>query len=97
MDILNPVQPTAAGMDSFELKKRYGKRLCFHGGIDIQKALPGTITELKQEIETRIDAFGPGGGYILAPVNHIQDDTPAGNVVFLYDYARKYGVYPAGR
>lgn len=97
VDILNPVQPTAAGMDSFELKKRYGKRLCFHGGIDIQKALPGTITELKQEIETRIDAFGPGGGYILAPANHIQDDTPAGNVVFLYDYARKYGVYPAGR
>jgi uroporphyrinogen decarboxylase len=94
VDILNPVQPLAVGMDSSELKKRYGKRLCFHGGIDIQKALPGSIEDVKKEIETRIDAFGPGGGYILAPVNHMQDDTPAENVVFLYEYAREYGQYP---
>jgi uroporphyrinogen decarboxylase len=94
VDILNPVQPLAVGMDSYQLKKRYGKRICFHGGIDIQKALPGCIDDVKKEIETRIDAFGPSGGYILAPVNHIQDDTPAENVVFLYEYACRYGQYP---
>ena len=93
-DILNPVQPLATGMDSFELKKRYGDRLCFHGGIDLQKAMPGTIEDVKREVETRIRAFAPGGGYILAPANHIQDDTPPENVVFLYQYAKEFGTYP---
>ena len=93
-DILNPVQPLATGMDSFELKKRYGDRLCFHGGIDLQKAMPGTIEDVKREVETRIRAFAPGGGYILAPANHIQDDTPPENIVFLYQYAKEFGTYP---
>jgi uroporphyrinogen decarboxylase len=94
VDILNPVQPLAVGMDSFQLKKRFGDRLCFHGGIDLQKALPGSIEDVQREVETRIDAFGPGGGYVLAPSNHIQADTPAENVVCLYEYARQYGEYP---
>ena len=94
MDILNPVQPLATGMDSFELKKRFGDKVCFHGGIDLQKAMPGTIEDVKKEVETRIRAFGKGGGYILAPANHIQNDTPAENVVFLYEYAKKFGKYP---
>lgn len=94
IDILNPVQPLAKGMDSFMLKKRYGKKLVFHGGIDLQKALPGSIEDVKKEVETRIKAFGPGGGYILAPANHIQSDTPPENVIFLYEYAKEYGKYP---
>jgi uroporphyrinogen decarboxylase len=94
VQILNPVQPLAAGMDSFDLKKRYGRRLSFHGGIDLQEALPGSKDDVRKEVETRIQAFGPGGGYILAPANHIQHDTPAENVVLLYTYAREYGRYP---
>ncbi len=94
VEILNPLQPLAAGMDSFELKKRYGDRLCFHGGIDLQEALPGTIDDVKNEVETRIRAFAPGGGYILGPANHIQNDTPPENVVFLYQYAKEFGSYP---
>jgi uroporphyrinogen decarboxylase len=97
VEILNPVQPLAAGMDSAELKKRYGRRLSFHGGIDLQKALPGSPDDVRREVETRIGAFGPGGGYILAPANHIQQDTPAENVVLLYRYAAEYGRYPLGK
>ncbi|UCF96465.1 MAG: hypothetical protein JSV89_14960 [Spirochaetaceae bacterium] len=94
VEILNPVQPLAAGMDSFQLKKRFGTRICFHGGIDIQRAMPGTLEDVRREVNTRLRAFGPGGGYILAPVNHLQADTPAENVLALYRYAREAGRYP---
>ncbi len=94
VDILNPVQPLCTGMDSFELKKKYGKRLCFHGGIDLQKALPGTTQDTIDEVETRIRAFGPDGGYILAPSNHIQKDTPVENIVALYKHGVEFGKYP---
>ena len=93
VNILNPVQPNCKGMDSSLLKKKYGDRLCFHGGIDIQKALPASREDVIKEVEMRIDSFAPGGGYILAPANHVQKDTPAENVVLLYRYAAEYGRY----
>lgn len=95
-EILNPVQPLAAGMDSAGLKKRFGDRLCFHGGIDLQKAMPGSLEDVKHECQTRIKAFGKGGGYILAPANHFQNDTPAENIAYLYRYAKEFGKYPIG-
>lgn len=94
VDILNPIQPLAAGMDSATLKKRFGDRLCFHGGIDLQRAMPGSVDDVKREVETRIRALAPGGGYILAPANHIQNDTPPENVIALYEYAKEFGTYP---
>ena len=94
VDILNPVQPLCTGMDSFELKRKYGKRLCFHGGIDLQKAMPGSLDDVVAEAEKRIRAFAPGGGYILAPANHIQKDTPPENIVALYRHAAEFGRYP---
>jgi len=94
VEILNPVQPLAKDMDSVQLKKKFGDRICFHGGIDLQKAMIGTIEDVKNEVERRVKAFAPGGGYILAPANHIQEDVPAENVVFLYNYAKEFGKYP---
>lgn len=93
VDILNPVQPLAVGMDSFKLKKDFGDRICFHGGIDGQKALPGSKELLEKEIKTRIDAFAPGGGYIIAPTSNFQDDTPLENIFFYIDCVKKYGQY----
>jgi uroporphyrinogen decarboxylase len=49
VDILNPVQPLAAGMNSSELKQTFGDRICFHGGIDIQKAMPGNACDVIRE------------------------------------------------
>lgn len=94
VEVLNPVQPLAAGMESRVLKRRYGDRLCFHGGIDLQRAMPGTSGDVRREVEARIGAFAPGGGYILAPANHLQADTPPENVVYLYRQARELGRYP---
>lgn len=94
VDIINPMQPFAKDMDSAVLKKEFGDRACFHGGIDIQYALPGTPDQLEEEVKKRIEAFAPGGGYILSPTNHVQSDVPVENFFLLYELAHKYGRYP---
>lgn len=94
VDILNPMQPFAKGMESDVLKREFGNQVCFHGGIDIQYALPGTIERLEEEVKSRIEKFAPGGGYILSPTNHVQGDVPVENFFKLYEYAHKYGNYP---
>ena len=94
VDILNSMQPLAKNMDSFDIKKEFGNSVVFHGGIDIQHALPGTLEQLEEEVKTRIAAFAPGGGYILSPCNHVVGDVPVENFFKLYEYAHKYGKYP---
>lgn len=90
VDLLNPVQADAAGMDPQRLKDEFGDRLCFHGGIDIIKTLPrGTVDEVKAEVAERIRVLGQDGGYILASSHHIQSDTPLENVLAMYDLANR--------
>jgi len=91
IDILNPLQPAARGMDMEKIKKNYGERLCFHGGIDIQHVLPyGTKDEIEQAVASAIGALGRGGGYILATAHNIQNDTSAENIIAMYDSARNF-------
>ncbi len=95
VDVINPVQPLAKSMDSYALKKRFGKRIVFHGGIDVQRVLPyGSVEDVREEVKRRIQAFGPGGGYILAPAHNIQDDVPPENAIALFEAAHQYGQYP---
>jgi uroporphyrinogen decarboxylase len=94
VDILNSLQPRAAGMDSFELKREFGSEIVFHGGLDIQGGVNGTRQEAVEEAKLRIDAFAPGGGYIFAPSNHFIADVSAENFFAIYETAREYGVYP---
>ena len=94
VDVLNPLQPLATGMNSADIKQEFGHKLCFHGAIDIQRALPGSIEDVECELRTRLAALGPGGGYIVAPANYIQPDVPAENVVQLYRLAAELGRYP---
>ncbi|MHA2162399.1 MAG: uroporphyrinogen decarboxylase family protein [Candidatus Thorarchaeota archaeon] len=96
VDILNPVQPLAKGMESHILKEKYGDRITFHGGIDLQNAMSeqGNISDLEKEIDTRLKAFAPGGGYILAPAHNIQPDSTPEKILHLFDYAEKKGRYP---
>ena len=90
VDILNPLQPTAEGMDITKIKKEYGKTLIFHGGIDIQKTMIGSAEDIRKEVRERVDVLADGGGYILAPTNHIQSDVPVENFFTLYQYAAEY-------
>ncbi|EMS78505.1 uroporphyrinogen-III decarboxylase [Desulfotignum phosphitoxidans DSM 13687] len=95
VDILNPVQVRAHGMDAASLKKRYGKRLVFWGGIDSQQVLPsGTVKDVENEVAHLIKNAGSGGGLVICSVHNIQADVPEDNVLALYDTARKLGRYP---
>jgi uroporphyrinogen decarboxylase len=92
IEILNPVQPSAVGMESARLKADFGDRLTFHGGVD-QKPQEGSEEDIRAEVRRRIDAFAPGGGYILSTSNHIVAAPPE-NIVAMFDEAHRYGQYP---
>ena len=96
VDILNPVQVSAAGMDSAGLKKRFGERLSFWGGgCDTQKVLNrGTPAQVREEVKRRIRDFAPGGGFVFNPVHNIQPGVSAENIVAMFQTAREYGKYP---
>ncbi len=95
VDILNPIQVAAKGMDPALIKAEAGDRLCFLGGVDAQHLLPaGRPAEVRDEVHRRIQELGPGGGYILAPSHNIGDDVPLENILAFFDAAREYGPYP---
>lgn len=88
LDVLNPVQPEA--MDLAKLKKNFGSKLAFWGGISTQQVLPfGTPAEVKQEARRVRDLMAVNGGYILAPSQSIQDDVPAENMLALIEVAKE--------
>lgn len=92
IQILNPIQLSAAEMDPAKLKKEFGDVLIFHGGIDVQKILPfGTPQEVRDEVKRIIDIMAPGGGYILAPSHNIQGDIPPENVAAMFETALEFG------
>jgi uroporphyrinogen decarboxylase len=93
IDVVHPLEPLPA-MDLAAIKAEFGGRLCFLGGIDISHALPGSRQQVIDETRLRLRQLGAGGGYILAPANHIQADVPPENVITLFEAARRYGAYP---
>ena len=91
IDIINPVQTTAAGMDPANLKEKYGDRIVFWGGIDTQRILPkGTPGEVQEETLKMLRIMGSGGGYVLAAVHNVQPDTPFENILAMLDTAFHY-------
>jgi uroporphyrinogen-III decarboxylase len=68
------------------LKAEFGRRICLHGTISIQKTLPfGTPLDVTREVRTRIETVGKNGGLIIAPAHNCQPDTPVENLLALYD------------
>ena len=88
IDILDTVQPEAAGMDPRELKESFGDRICFHGTISTAGVLAtGSADEVRQEAIDRIEMMARGGGFCLAPTHTIMPSTPIENVLALYETA----------
>jgi len=83
VDVLNPVQVSAAGMDTAELKREFGRDLVFWGGgVDTQRVLgAGTPDEVRAEVRRRVGDLAPGGGFVFAAVHNIQPNVPAENVL----------------
>lgn len=95
IDLLDPVQPICAGMELSGLKRDFGDRLAFHGGVDTQQLLPfGTPAEVEAEVIRCMKSLGPGGGLVLGPSHFFQPDVPPENIVAMYDAAHEHGSYP---
>ncbi len=88
VQVINPVQVNAAGMDPGELKRDFGDDLSFWGGIDTQRLLPtGSPKDVADEVRLRIGDLGRNGGYVLTAVHNIRAEVPPENVVAMYDTA----------
>jgi len=95
VDALNPVQVSAAEMDTANLKRDFGDRIAFWGGIDTQRVLPqGSPDDVRAEVRRRIRDLAPGGGYILCPVHNLQREVPPENIDALFEEALACGSYP---
>lgn len=95
VDVFHPLEPLPAS-DLAAIKTQFGDRLAFMGGIDIRQAMRGSRDEVEREVQLRLNQLAAGGGYILAPSNHLQADVPVGNLFALYETARKFGKYEMG-
>jgi uroporphyrinogen decarboxylase len=88
LQVYNPLSPSV--MDPATVKRKYGHRLTFYGGIDVEHTLPfGTSEEVRQEIRARADLMGQGGGYILQSSHTILEDVPLPNVMAYIEEVRR--------
>jgi len=95
IDILNPVQISAAGMDPAVLKARFGDRLVFWGGaIDTQHVLPTASPDVvREQVRKNLEVWKPGGGYVFNNVHNIQAGVPPQNIVAMFEAAYEFGFY----
>ena len=95
VDALNPVQVSAAEMDTKRLKREFGQNLTFWGGgCDTQQILrEGTKQQIEDEVRKRIDDLAMGGGFVFTQVHNIQPDVPPENMMFMWEAFWKHRHY----
>ena len=94
IDVLDPVQWRAKGMDREALNLDFGDKLVFHAAMDNQRTLAfGTVAEVRQEVLDNLRILGANGGYILGPCHNLQSISPPENIVAMYETAWEAGVY----
>lgn len=95
VDALNPVQVSAAEMDTHRLKTEFGGELTFWGGgCDTQRILiEGTKRQIEDEVKRRIDDLAPGGGFVFTQVHNVQPDVPPRNFMIMWEAFNKFKDY----
>ena len=95
IEILNPIQISATGMDPTRLKEGYGDKMVFWGGaIDAQHVLPvASPARIRDDVRRHLEIFRPGGGYVFNNCHNIQAGVPPENIVAMYDAAYEFGFY----
>lgn len=94
LDILNPIQPLARGMEPAGIKRDFGQTLTLHGGLDVQQLMPyGTPADVRDGVRRLMDALAPGGGFIFGPAHALQPDVPVENIEAMLEAAAEAGRY----
>ena len=90
VDVVNPVQCSAAGMDPATLKAKWGDKLTFWGAaVDTQQVLPfGTVDEVRAQVSERVRIFNQHGGFLAASIHNIQQNVPVENILALFETLR---------
>ena len=92
-NVFHPVEPKA--MDIEEVKRKYGRKLCLIGNIDLGYTLTrGTPQEVDAEVRERIRVLAPGGGYCVSSSNSVTEYVPYENYLAMRNAVLKYGRYP---
>ena len=93
VDVLNPVQTSAEGMDPARLKREFGRDIAFWGGgCETQTVLSGGSPEdVDRMVRERMEVFAPGGGYVFNQVHNVMANVPPRNVIAMFEAARRYG------
>lgn len=92
VDVLNPLQPEC--LDIAAVKKEFGDRLSFWGGVGIQTTMPyGSPAEVKETVKKTIEIVGEGGGLLIAPSHALQPDVPWENVIAFFEAVDEFGWY----
>ena len=91
VDVLNPIQHACPGMDLAELKKEFGHRVIFHGGVDNQRVLPfGTPDDVRAETRRCLATLGAGReGFVCCSCHNVQAGTPVDNVLAMIETVRQ--------
>jgi uroporphyrinogen decarboxylase len=87
IDVLNPLQTSARGMDPGRIKRQYGRDLAFWGGgVETQTTLPfGSLDDIRREVRERTSLLAPGGGFVFATIHNIQPDIPPDKILAIYE------------
>jgi len=90
LNVLNPVQPQA--MDVNELGRRFGGKVCFNGGMDVQGTMiHGSPDDIRKEFHNLVKVFGSyNGGYIANTSHAIMPETPLDNIIVLLETVQDY-------
>ena len=94
-NVVNPVQISAHDMEPCSLKKRFGSKMSFWGGLcNSQKTLPfGTPEQIREEVRINIECLKPEGGFVASPIHNITAEVPPQNIVAMFDAANEFKSY----
>ena len=80
-------------MEPESLKREFGERICFSGGVDEQQLLPaGSPADVRKEVIQLLSHMARGGGFFVGPTHNLQDDIPTDNILAMYDAAVQWSV-----
>ncbi len=91
IDVLDPLQVSAAGMVPAELKAEFGDRLVFSGGVDENELLSkGSPEDVRAGVIRLLNEMARDGGFFVGPTHNFQDDIPTANIAAMYQAAREW-------